>query len=121
MEGTHDTAITLFQIKVESISKPKKSEIKLHDLAKVYKLPRQEITTFTTNKILRLPEQFSPSNDLFYSKEATNKIAQEEFKINVLGNSELLNAVNVPTQSDIQSVTCDTVLPVMQVGFPPSI
>ena len=39
MEGTHDTAITLFQIKVESISKPKNSEIKLHDLAKTFKLP----------------------------------------------------------------------------------
>ena len=39
MEGTHDTAITLSQIKVESISKPKKSEIKLHDLAKTFKLP----------------------------------------------------------------------------------
>ena len=57
MEGTHDTAITLSQIKVESISKPKKSEIKLHDLAKTFKL--------------------------FYSKEATNKIAQKELAINV--------------------------------------
>ena len=67
MEGTHDTAIRLFQIKVEPIPRPKKSEIKLHDLAKVHKLPCQEIITFTTNKILKVPEQFSPSTDLFYS------------------------------------------------------
>lgn len=67
MEGTHDTAIRLFQIKVEPIPRPKKTEIELHDLAKVHKLPCQEIITFTTNKILKVPEQFSPSTDLFYS------------------------------------------------------
>ena len=77
----------------------------------------QEITTFTSNKILRLPEQFSPSKDLFYSKEATYKFAQEEFTINAVRNSGLVNAVNLLAWGGIQSLTCHTVLPAMHTGL----
>lgn len=54
-------------------------------------------------------------------KEATNKFGQEEFTINVLKNSGLVNAVNLLTLNGIQSVTCDMVLTVMQGGFLPFI
>ena len=47
-------------------------------------------------KWLRLPEQFSISKDLFCSNEATDKFVQEEFTKNVLKNSGLANAVNLP-------------------------
>ena len=76
LQLSYGTAITLLQIKsAEPISKPRKSEINLHDFAKVDKLPCQEINNFTDNQILRLPKQFCPRNDLFYSNKATDKFA----------------------------------------------
>ena len=77
----------------------------------------QEITTFNTSKILRLPVQRSPGKDLFYSKEATYKVGQKEFTIKVVKSSGLANSVNLLTWSGIQSITCHTVLPVMHVAL----
>ena len=77
----------------------------------------QEIITFTTSKILRLPVQSFPGKDLFYSKEATYKVGQKEFIIKAVKNSGLANSVNLLTWSGIQSITCHTVLPVMHVAL----
>ena len=77
----------------------------------------QEITTFNTSKILRLPVQPSPGKELFYSKEATYKVGQKEFTIKVVKNSGLANSVNLLTWSGIQSITFHTVLPVMHVAL----
>ena len=53
---THDTAITLFQVKrAVKICKPSKSKVDLTSVKDLGKLPCQEIVNFYTKRTLTLP------------------------------------------------------------------
>ena len=67
--GTHDTAMTLLQIKAESCCvKPLKSEINLRDIDRI-SLPYQQRENFSSNKCITIPDTFKVKSELISEQE----------------------------------------------------
>ena len=86
------------------------------------KLPCQQLSNFSSNKVLKIPDTFCPEEKLYYSAKSVEKQGQIEFTINALKNSGLvLNSSDLPTWAGIQSLISLAELPLMQCGFLPFI
>ena len=67
--GTHDTAMTLFQIKPESCCvQPLKSEINLKDGDSV-SLPCQQRENFSSNKYINISDTFKVKSEQFQNNK----------------------------------------------------
>ena len=104
--GCHDTAITLFQENPETpIIKPSKSDVPLTNVKDLNKLPCQQITKSTTDRVPKLSDESTPENELFESKDYLSSQKFSEFVMNELKNSGLVDTTeNIPTWAGICSL-----------------
>ena len=119
--GTHDTAMTLFQIKPESCCvKLLKSETNLKDIDSI-SLPCQQRENFSSNKCITIPDMFKVKSELISEQEEIINSRLDDFSLNVLKNSKLVPNENLPTWGALNSLISNSKLPIMQTGFLPSI
>ena len=70
LNSSHDTAITLFQVKPEQpVTKPMKSEVPLSTISLSERLPCQEVVPFNSNRVLLIPSEFEVSSELYHSEQ----------------------------------------------------
>ena len=115
--GTHDTAMTLFQIKPESCCvKPLKSEINLKDIDST-SLPCKQREICSLNKCITIPDTFKVKSELISEQEKTINSKLDDFSLNVLKNSKLVLNENLPTWGALNFLISKSKLPTMQTGF----
>ena len=115
--STHDTSMTLFQIKPESCClTPLKSEINLKDIDSI-SLPCQQRDNFLSNKCIAIPDMFKVKSELISEQEETINSKLDDFSLNALKNSKLVPNENLPTWGALNSLISNSKLPIMQTGF----
>ena len=73
-KSTHDTAITLFQVKPSTpVNKPLKSEVNLLSINSFSPLPCQIISKYNLPKQLILPESFSVEEQIYECQPKINE------------------------------------------------
>ena len=119
---THDTAITLFQMKpTVKIAKAAKGSVELSTVKDLGKLPCQEVVDFYTNRRLTLQESFTVDPELYVSQKASTAHKEEEFLISCIQNDISGDILELPSWAGIKSLLSHSEVPVMHVGFLPFI
>ena len=92
ISAAHDTALKLFQIKPTSnIRELLKSKMNVKGISSI-SLPCQDITEFSTNKVINIPKNLDVSDKLL-SLENVNDKYKGNIVINVLKNNNLIPGV----------------------------
>ena len=116
-KSTHDTAITLFQVKPSTpVNKPLKSEVNLSSINSFSPLPCQIISKYNLPKQLILPESFSVEEQIYECQPKINESENCNFILSAV--SALPNQCEPPltplTWAATKSLLSKSAVPKMQ-------